>query len=69
MESYSKANSGLKKCEVITNECLNKEGSDVVEIYASIIKSPTSFMSDRLVIDAKYLWPEENLVIFSSLGN
>jgi hypothetical protein len=32
------------------------------------IKSPSFLVADRLFIDAKYLWPEENMVIVSSLG-
>ena len=67
MENFSKANSGVKN-SVIACEELGTP-SDVVEIYASFIKSPTSLISDRVVIDAKYLCPQENMVIFSSMGN
>jgi hypothetical protein len=41
----------------------------LIEIYANYIKSPTSLISGRIFIDAKYLWPEELLVIMSSFGN
>jgi hypothetical protein len=37
-----------------------------VQIYAMYIKSPSFLVADRLFIDAKYLWCEENLVIVSS---
>lgn len=37
-----------------------------VQIYAMKIKSPSFLVADRLFIDAKYLWCDENLVIVSS---
>jgi hypothetical protein len=36
------------------------------ELYAMHIKSPSFLVADRIFIDAKYLWPEENMVIVSS---
>ena len=67
VEYFSKASPGSKNC-VIAREELGT-ASDVVEIYASHIKSPTSLISDRLVIDAKYLVPQEHIVMMSSKGN
>jgi len=54
IDQYSKANASIRKIDIITQEDLGK--GDLVEIYASYIKSPTSLMSDRVTIDAKYLW-------------
>ena len=67
VETFSKANSGVKNCVIACEEL--GAPSDFVEIYASFIKSPTSLISDRVVIDAKYLWPQEFMVTFSSRGN
>jgi hypothetical protein len=38
------------------------------ELYAMFIKSPTFLIADRLMIDAKYVWKDECVVIVSSLG-
>jgi hypothetical protein len=46
---------GFKKCDVITTETLT-DGSNI-EIFASHMKSPSSMVDDRVVFDAKYIWP------------
>lgn len=38
------------------------------ELFAMFIKSPTFLISDRIMIDAKYVWKEDCVVIVSSLG-
>lgn len=42
--------------------------SEPVEIYSSILKSPTVLISERTFIDAKYIWPETSTAIMSSQG-
>ena len=39
-----------------------------LELYAMHIKSPTRLVSDRIFIDAKYIFPNEDMVIVSSFG-
>ena len=38
------------------------------ERFAMFIKSPTFLISDRIMIDAKYVWKEKCVVIVSSIG-
>ena len=40
-----------------------------VEVYASYIKAPNAFIAGRIIFDAKFIYPNESLVIFTSEGN
>lgn len=64
---FVKVNSRCRKCEVITVE--DPGDGDLVEIYASYIKSPTILVSGRIFIDAKYMSRDESLVVMSGIGN
>ena len=69
-EYYAKANSNLSGIDLITVEDLQDKGATLpVEVYASYIKAPNAFISGRIIFDAKFIFPEESLVIFTSEGN
>ena len=68
VQDFTKANNKCRKCEVIT-VLEGETNNDKIEVYANYIKSPTIVVSDRIFIDAKYLWPDETLAIMSSQGN
>ena len=38
------------------------------ELFAMFLKTPTFLISDRIMIDAKYVWKDRCVVIVSSLG-
>ncbi len=64
---FCKANRLVSKVEVI--EAFDDPAIITnYELYAMYIKSPTFLISDRIMIDAKYVWKEEAVVIVSSLG-
>jgi hypothetical protein len=42
--------------------------SQRVEIFSTLLKSPTVLISDRTFIDAKYIYPEFNIAMMSSQG-
>jgi hypothetical protein len=69
VEYYSKANSNIKNIDLITVEDLGIEGMPPVEVYASYIKAPNAFIAGRIIFDSKYIFTNENLVIFTSKGN
>ena len=70
VEYYAKANSNLKGIDLITVEDLQDNGlTRPVEVYASYIKAPNAFISGRIIFDAKFIFPKEDLVIFTSDGN
>lgn len=62
IQDFVKANRRCKKCDVITVE------ADMIEVFATYIKSPSVFVADRIFIDAKYLWQSEYTAIMSSEG-
>lgn len=64
IEDFYRSNKRCKKCDVISVEKTVNE--QLVEIYASYIKSPTVLVNDRIFLDAKYIWPEEKTAIMSS---
>ncbi len=64
---FVKSNARNKKCELI--EVIPDVNGTEIEIYASHVKSGTIIVSDRIFVDAKYIYPEENLVLMSSIGN
>ena len=65
IKNFTKANKHLKECDVIEEIDL-KDGDPVVQIYSSVIKPPSSFIAERLFIDAKYIWTEEMMCLMSS---
>jgi hypothetical protein len=70
VDYYKKANVNLKEIDVITVEDLQDKGiTKPVEVYASYIKAPNAFIAGRIIFDAKFIYPSENLVIFTSEGN
>ena len=52
-------------------ELLNTEHDEVgpIQVYASHVNSPTRLISDRAFVDAKYMWPDDNLIVMASAGN
>lgn len=69
-ERYAKANSNINGIDMITVEDLQNKGVTMpVEVYASYIKAPNAFIAGRIIFDAKFIFPEDSLVIFTSDGN
>ncbi len=66
LDNYARCGTNVKKIELLSTERLRDMP---VEIYCTFIKAPNAFIAERIFFDAKYIWPEENLVIMSSLGN
>jgi hypothetical protein len=67
IRDFCKANrlvSGIDVIEAIDDPAIIKN----YELYAMFIKSPTFLIADRVMIDAKYVWKEDCVVIVSSLG-
>jgi len=62
-----KQNKRVKAFELLATE-LYEDNPHTVEIYATMIKSPTFLVSDRIFIDAKFLWNEEHVSISTGLG-
>lgn len=69
VEYYAKANSNLKGIDLIRVEDNVSPDLRPVEVYASYIKAPNAFISGRIIFDCKFIFPSENLVIFTSEGN
>jgi hypothetical protein len=66
IQDFCKANRMVKHVDVIQSG-----GSGLLrnfELYAMHIKSPSFLVADRFFIDAKYLFPDESMVIVSSHG-
>ena len=63
---FCKANRLVSKVDVI--EAMNNETITNYELYAMYIKSPTFLISDRLMVDAKYIFEDSLSVIVSSIG-
>ena len=66
IQDFCKANRMVKHVDVIQSG-----GSGLLrnfELYAMHIKSPSFLVADRIFIDAKYIFVDENMVIVSSHG-
>jgi hypothetical protein len=68
VKDYNQANKNIKRCDLIAEYDM-QDGRPKVEVYSSIIKPPSAFISGRVFVDAKYIYPEELLCIMSSEGN
>lgn len=66
-EDFVKTNKRTKRFDMLELE-QHDDMSEPVEIFSSILKSPTILISERTFIDAKYVWPEDNIAIMSSQG-
>ncbi len=66
IQDFCKANRMVKRVDLI--ESGGRGVLSNFELYAMHIKSPTILVSDRIFIDAKYIFEEENMVIVSSYG-
>ena len=64
MSDFVKTNKRCKKYELITVE--DSDTGEMIEIFATYVKSPSVLVADRLFIDAKYLWNTEFTAIMSS---
>ena len=62
-----KTNKRVKSFELLGTE-QHTDNPSPVEIYATLIKSPTILVSDRIFIDAKFLWNDEFVSISTGLG-
>lgn len=68
-EDMQKAVVGNSLCKRLDMLGLEHDELGPIQIYASHVNSPTRLISDRAFVDAKYMWPAENLILMSSHGN
>ena len=63
MELAIKTNRRCKKLDILAVE---KSEMGNIEIYMTLINSPTMLISERVFIDAKYIFEKEMTIIMSS---
>jgi hypothetical protein len=66
-EYFVKTSKRSKHFEMLAEEYVG-DMTEPIEIFCSILKSPTILISDRTFIDAKYIWPDDSIAIMSSQG-
>lgn len=70
-ENFIKCNKRCRNFEILAVEeepyleSQSASGGSGIEVFVTLIKSPTILVSDRLFIDAKYLWDKECVSILS----